>query len=95
MARAALLRVTTAQPAEPLKPEMNSRRPSQAAMYSEEWLSSEGTTAGEVDGQQRVESAQGEVLTVDIHFIVSHKLSELREADGRVDLLHLSRGFTK
>lgn len=34
----------TAHPAEPVNPLMNSRRASQEAMYSELWLSSDGTT---------------------------------------------------
>jgi hypothetical protein len=34
----------TAHPAEPVKPLMNSRRASHEAMYSELWLSSDGTT---------------------------------------------------
>lgn len=44
VARAALSRVTTAHPADPENPDMNSLRASHAAMYSELWLSSEGTT---------------------------------------------------
>lgn len=44
VARAALSCVMTAHPAEPLKPEINFLLSSQGAIYSEEWLSSDGTT---------------------------------------------------
>lgn len=39
----------TAHPAEPVNPLMNSRRASQEAIYSELWLSSDGTTENNTD----------------------------------------------
>src|SRR3569833_420324 len=44
VAMAAFSCVMTALPTEPLKPQMNSRLPSQATTYSDEWLSSDSTT---------------------------------------------------
>lgn len=77
----------TAHPADPVKPVMYSLLASHGAMYSEEWLSSEGTTnwtlvAGGVKGA-------GHSHTVDIHLVLLHELPQPGQALRGNDLLHL------
>lgn len=91
MARAALSRVIIAVPAEPVKPEMNCRRASVGAMYSEECASSEGTTKRGSSQSAIVIGGVGSGRTVDVYLVLFHELPQVGQAGGGVDFLHFER----
>lgn len=64
-----------AVPAEPEKPDMNSRRASVGAMYSELWASSLGTTGRDVSQHFWVHVKL--CHTVDVYLVLLHELSEV------------------
>jgi len=83
-----LLCVTIAVPADPEKPEINSRRASVGAMYSDECASSEGTTRDE--HQSAYQSCRMRCSrTVYIYLVVFHQLSQPLQATRGVYSLHV------
>jgi hypothetical protein len=82
VANAALSCVMTAVPADPEKPEMNSRRASLGAMYSDWCESSEGTTKEGVSQHSCVAVIKGR--TIDIYLLLGHELPQALQARGRV-----------
>ena len=104
VAKAAFSRVTTAVPAEPVNPQMNSdrvnplavkscrytnkpRRASHAAMYSDWWLSSDGTTGRYC--KKPLAACILEPPTVDIYSVLLHQVSKLPQSFRGVYSLHL------
>jgi hypothetical protein len=79
--------VMTAVPAEPEKPEMNSLLASHGAMYSEEWLSSEGTTGVRLELVEKWKFDHSH--TVDVNLALLHEVPQPGQALRRADRLHV------